>query len=736
MSKTVRLALVVTVGIALNASTVFAASWTAPFGIPTPPFGIDEVAPATPNPWTVSTAGFYYVDATKSAATDGNNTYGTPLRPRRTIPSTLPAGSVVELHGTYDTLHTSPETIVAEGTSRRPVWIRGVSAASRPLVRRFWEFKGSYAVLENLEFGPMADQSDTGALVILLPSDHIVLRHSDMHGTQYGGGLGLLNWEVAYGEIYLGPGTVNNVVIYDNKIHDNGDLRATYDQDVHGITVGDHVNHLWVVDNQLYRNSGDGIQINSGRALNAASTHHIYVGRNVSHGNKQAGFWAKQATDLIFSQNESYNHRPSNSSSGQCIGGQYGPDWVWWLFNKIHDCEFGIAVMSDNSSGGHPAGPPHMFAIGNVIYNIHKTTTDYDADDPWGPAGIMMAGGFERHVVNNTIWDVDSGVSIATWYGSLDLANNIIGNVTRPGASHLTLNLPLLALTTTIRNDLFFGTPRINRGNGPTFPTARRMAIWESISDDPQFVNAAGNDFHLEPSSPALGAGEVNAAYAVFEQRYGMNIRVDFDGTPRPAAYAMGAYERPCVPSAPEPPQNLSGSHTSTDISLQWFAPPSGCSAPPSTYILEIGSTTGATDLANSPVGAVTALTIPATDVPAGSYYFRVRAQNALGTSAPSNEIVILYSPPGRPTALILSKTLLTLTLRWTAPTIGGSPTGYLLEIGSAPGLTDRGSFPLPVSPTALTDRLPARGTYFMRIRAQNAYGTSPPTNEVRLVVP
>jgi len=36
---------------------------------------------------------------------------------------------------------------------------------------------------------------------------------------------------------------------------------------------------------------------------------------------------------------------------------------------------------------------------------------------------------------------------------------------------------------------------------------------------------------------------------------------------------------------------------------------------------------------------------------------------------------------------------------------------------------------------TALTGPLPAIGTYFMRIRAQNAYGTSPPTNEVRLVV-
>ena len=44
----------------------------------------------------------------------------------------------------------------------------------------------------------------------------------------------------------------------------------------------------------------------------------------------------------------------------------------------------------------------------------------------------MMSGGYERHIVNNTIYDVDSGVNIATPVGSLDVADNIIANVTRP----------------------------------------------------------------------------------------------------------------------------------------------------------------------------------------------------------------------------------------------------------------------------------------------------------------
>ena len=306
-----------------------AAAWTAPIGIPTPSFGINEVARPTPSPWTVSTPGFYYIEPTKAGATDTNNPYGTPAKPRRTIPWTLPAGAVVEMHGNYDTSHGSPATIVAQGTSANPVFIRGVSATNRPYIRRFWEVRGTYAILENLEFGPTSDMSNTGGMVIRLPASHIALRHSELHGTPTGGGLGIVNWEVGYGEVYNGPGVIDNVVIYNNSIHDNGDVEADFDQDVHGIGVTDHVNRLWIVDNELYRNSGDGLQMAAPAVGTAHTLHHIYVGRNVSHHNKQSGFWVKQATDVIFSQNVSYGHRPSESSMGQCMGGQYAPDWVW-----------------------------------------------------------------------------------------------------------------------------------------------------------------------------------------------------------------------------------------------------------------------------------------------------------------------------------------------------------------------------------------------------------------------
>jgi hypothetical protein len=514
-----------------------AAQWAPPIGIPAPSFGITNIAPATPNPWTVAKAGFYYVDATNILATDSSNPYGTPARPRQTIPIALPAGAVVELHGTYDTAQTSPNTLVANGTAAAPVYIRGVSSTAKPIVRRSWELQGSYLILENVEFGPQPDLSDTGSVVVLLPSSHVVLRHNDIHGILSGGGLGIVNWQVPYGVPYTGTGVIDNVVVWDNYIHDNGDVNASYDQDVHGIGVSDHVQYLWIVDNEIARNSGDGMQINAGLEVQGSSTHHIYAGRNNSHDNKQTGMWVKFATDVIFSQNDFHSHRPSNSSNGSCTGGQYGPDYVWFIYNHVHDCEYGITQMSDNGEQSH------WFLIGNVIENIHASQAS-DPRNSWSPSAIMMAGGWERHIINNTIYNVDSGVNLSSPDGTVEIADNIITNITQPLASHVIMGFASIAANALFRNNLLYPNARMDWGQGyQIFPTAAQLAQASSLSVDPQFVNVTTPDLHILISSPARNAAEMNASYGVFLGRYGVGIGTDFDGKARSGSVTdMGAY--------------------------------------------------------------------------------------------------------------------------------------------------------------------------------------------------
>src|SRR4029079_19164191 len=114
-----------------------------------------------------------------------------------------------------------------------------------------------------------------------------------------------------------------------------------------------------------------------------------------------------------------------------------------------------------------------------------------------------------------------------------------------------------------------------NWGNGQTVPTAAQLTTWKSLTSDPQFVNPAGIDFHLRSTSPALAAGEVNTAYATFQQRYGISIAKDIEGTPRPQAYAIGAYDKTSTASSTPPaaPTGMTGSIVSAAIALQWTAP-------------------------------------------------------------------------------------------------------------------------------------------------------------------
>jgi hypothetical protein len=522
-----------------------ARAWQPPLGIPMPPFGINEAAPPMPNPWTTPAPGFYYVDATAPGATDSGNPYGTPGRPRWTIPLSLPAGAVVELHGTYDYSHASPYILRPEGTAAEPVFIRGHTIGTKPLVRRPWQVSGTYFIIENLEFGPFDDTASNG-VTFVAPASYGVLRHSDVHGNLVTGGVGVVSW---------GSMETSYAVIYANKIHDNGDVNANYDQDVHGIGVSGRVHHLWVLDNELYRNSGDGIQINAGGLTAQPTTHHIYVGRNVAHHNKQSGFWTKQAVDVIFSQNVAYSHRPSNSSSGAGLGFQYAPQRVWFLFNHIYDSDFGIFAGSNSGLG---FGTESYF-IGNVIHDIHSSRS-YNPGSGWSQAAIMLAGGVNRFVVNNTIFDVDAGINSPS-AGPLQIVNNLIGQITGAQGNHVFIETSTAAAASTMHHNLFEGAVRIKWGSATVYNLASFQAAFpgkglDSVNANPLFLDALNEDFRLQAASPAVDAGTTDGVYSTFFTLYGIDLVKDISGTPRPQGprYDLGAYEfaiQPMPPSAP-----------------------------------------------------------------------------------------------------------------------------------------------------------------------------------------
>lgn len=517
-------------------------AWKPPVGIPMPPWGLNEVAPAAPSPWTTARAGFYYVEESRAIATDNNNPYGTPALPRRSIPTVLPAGAVVEVHGTYTRVHTGGGNLRLNGTASSPVFIRGVSASSRPVIAASWEVSGTYFILENLE---VALNAAGDKLVFLAPVQRGAMRSSEVHGNAAGGGVGVYSWS---------SDVVRDFVLFRNVIRDNGNWRIVGDQDIHGISVSPSVSNLWVLENELTRNSGDGIQLNAGNAQLQPTLHHVYIGRNVSHHNKQTGMWTKQAVDVIFSENLSYSHRPSDSSFGACMGFQYAPERVWFINNHIHDCEVGIGTGSDSGLGfGQNA-----FFIGNVIHNIHSPV--FNSGSGWGQAAISLPGGVNRFVANNTIYDVDGGVYSPSGVGSFMIVNNIIANVTHAQGAHVFLEGTPAPSVSQFHHNLLGGTVRIKWGGSTTYNLATFLATFPgkgaaTINADPMFVNAAGESFGLQPGSPAIDKGSNEAAlYDAFKSYYGISLAIDSTGLNRPsgAGWEIGALEYPGLrPRAP-----------------------------------------------------------------------------------------------------------------------------------------------------------------------------------------
>jgi hypothetical protein len=107
-------------------------------------------------------------------------------------------------------------------------------------------------------------------------------------------------------------------------------------------------------------------------------------------------------------------------------------------------------------------------------------------------------------------------------------------------------------------------------------------------------------------------------------------IIVNVGGQPQPGPLPCG-----CGGAIP-PPTGLSFTVRRSDVTLNW----ADGGGSPTSYVLEAGSFTGAANLANIDMLS-TATSFFAPGVGSGTYFVRVRAKNACGVSAPSNEIVV-----------------------------------------------------------------------------------------------
>ena len=268
----------------------------------------------------------------------------------------------------------------------------------------------------------------------------------------------------------------------------------------------------------MYHNSGDGVQINGGQG-GWSTTHHIYLGRNEAWENKQTGFWAKQSSHVVMSQNKVHDVVPSASSAdGAGMGGQYDPHPVWYIYNDVSKCDTGFAQMSGDGGGGD------SYYIGNIVHDLRDSDGNFNPGSAWSDAAFLLVGTTNRYVIDNTVYNVPAGIHCPATYGSYTIANNVVSTVNHPSGKHVWVENYGAADNSSMSHCLLFqpsGNVSISWDRGSSSPGAYAGVV----VGDPKFVSPSSGDFHLQSSSPARGGAAVSNVYATFQSLYGIDIR-------------------------------------------------------------------------------------------------------------------------------------------------------------------------------------------------------------------
>ena len=131
------------------------------------------------------------------------------------------------------------------------------------------------------------------------------------------------------------------MVIYQNQIHNNGYPPAN-ENGVHGVMIANGSRNIWVLENQIYDNGEDNVQIywNSTRGTLAAQS--IYIGGNTIYdesGKMENAVDIKQSSNVVVSSNDCYGYRSTFASDGSAVvlNNDDPSNNLWVVNNHIHD---------------------------------------------------------------------------------------------------------------------------------------------------------------------------------------------------------------------------------------------------------------------------------------------------------------------------------------------------------------------------------------------------------------
>lgn len=555
-----KLFLLLSVFLLIDCKIVF--SYDVPVGIPSPDKyfeGFDPMNAQAPvvnkngtcdrcPGWPSSpTQGCYFVNKSDPKATDSDNPYGYPNRPRRTPPEgVLKAGDFVYFNGgVYTTSDSSGDRFdwAGIGTSSNPIWICG-NPQNRPVIQDYIHVGGShstdYLILDNLLVN-----GTNRAHIELRPTsegvtiNHVVIRNCILTGIQDSkDGSGIVVGPT--GGTPPSNTTVTNTVVFNNQISNFGDKQGTEQA---GVYLGFNTDYTWVLKNEIHDVGADGVA-GCHRANDTDKfARHYFIGDNKIYQNGENSIDLKAIQDYVISNNELYG--PYTRENGWAIVLHYGQYSVgcsngWVIFNKIHDAAGGVIITDNNE---------RVAIIGNEIFNIYDNPS---CPDPLNGVAVGFRGmDGACNIVNNTLYGYKkAGIRCNQGLDSSDsvvIENNIFSSKINSDAYEIRIDDGEDRVT--VRNNQYYHED----GNAAFFwnDNERNLGYMKAIGKctggqegDPRFVAPVSN-FSLQTASPCIDRGIVSQVYAEFEAQYGFSIRKDAAGNTRPQGegWDIGAFE-------------------------------------------------------------------------------------------------------------------------------------------------------------------------------------------------
>jgi hypothetical protein len=259
-----------------------------------------------------------------------------------------------------------------------------------------------------------------------------------------------------------------------------------------------------------------------------------------------------------------------NTGLGRPETGSPGPQGVF-LGRFSDNCEFISCKVHHN-------GASVLFDHG---FYIQSSGNLIDSCDIYSNKefGVQLQGdGIQsgNRIIRNRIHHNGSGVYVAHENGS-DVVNNLIysnsggSQYARRGVFIRYSSSNCRVLFNTIVGNQSYGVSNGDgEGNSPTASDIRNNILWQNggtiqntgtgtisnnLVTDPKFISSS--DYHLQPNSPAIGAGVAIPG-----------VTTDFDGRPRGNPPSIGAYEGVGgATNPPPPPTNVDVTQTQPPVS-------------------------------------------------------------------------------------------------------------------------------------------------------------------------